>query len=417
MTLPSDSSRPFDLVLWGATGFTGTLVAEYLSDHPEISDLDWAIAGRNRTKLDDLRSRLDPASDELPILLADATDRASLDAIARQTRVVCSTVGPYARFGSKLVAACVDAGTDYCDLTGEAHWIRRMIDTHHDQAQRAGSRIVHCCGFDSIPSDLGTQLVQSQARDRFGTVCDRIDLLVWKIRGGVSGGTAASMAQLIEEASCDRQARRCLADPYGLNPDGQRQGPDSPFQRRPRIHPELGAWTGPFLMAAINEKVVRRTNALLDYRYGRDFRYSEASHLGKGLPALVRATAMSAGLGAFGAAMSLGPTRALLQRFVLPDPGEGPDEEAIERGRFSVRLFGWGSDGGGDKFRIVVEVAADSDPGYGATAKMIGESALCLAVDDVDDGLDGGVLTPASAMGDPLIDRLDEAKISFDVLE
>ena len=412
-----DSSRPFDLVLWGATGFTGCLVANYLADHTQISDIDWAIAGRNQDKLEEVRATLGDDFDDLPILTGDALDQSSLDAIAQKTRVVCTTVGPYARFGSHLVAACVEAGTDYCDLTGEAQWIRQMIDEHHEEASRKGVRIVHCCGFDSIPSDLGVWKLQSEARSRYATNCDRIDLLVWKISGGVSGGTIASMAHLLEEAGRDRDVRRCLADPYGLNPPDKRSGPDKAFQRTPRIHSELGAWTAPFVMAAINEKVVRRTNALLDDAYGENFRYSEASHLGKGVPAALRSTVMSAGLGAFSAAMTIGPTRSLLKRFLLPSPGEGPSEETIEKGHFSLRLFGWGTDDEGQEFQLVLEASADSDPGYGATAKMLGESALCLAIDDVDTGIDGGVLTPASAMGDVLVERLQKAGISFTTLE
>ncbi len=412
-----DESRPFDIVLWGATGFTGCLVANYLARQAGNADLRWAIAGRNRDKLEDLRRGLGPDFEDLPILVGDALDRASMDEIAQKTRVVCTTVGPYAHFGSNLVAACVEARTDYCDLTGEVQWVREMIDKYHDEAVQRGVRIVHCCGFDSIPSDLGTWHLQTEAQSRYGTRCDRVDLLVWKIRGGVSGGTVASMTQVLEEAGRDRDVRRCLADPYGLNPPEQRSGPDDSFQRTPRIHSELGAWTGPFIMAAINEKVVRRTNALLDYPYGDDFRYSEASHLGTGVPAAVRATAMSAGLGAFSAAMALRPTRALLERFLLPSPGEGPSQETIEDGHFSLRLFGWGRDDQDKSFRIVVEVSADSDPGYGATSTMLGESALCLAVDEVDTGLDGGVLTPASALGDALVERLHAAGISFNVLE
>ncbi len=413
--MSSDDEREFDLVLWGASGFTGCLVAHYLASHDECAELDWAIAGRNEEKLRDVRSGLGDDFEDLPILLGDSFDRPSLDDIAAQTRVVCTTVGPYSEFGKELVAACVEHGTDYCDLTGESHFVRQMIDAHHDTATEKGVRIVHCCGFDSIPSDLGTLMVQKEALHRHGTPCDEVRFLIWKIRGGLSGGTITTIAQIMEEASGNREMRRNLGHPYALNPEGEQSGPDGSFQRGPRREKELDAWSAPFMMAAINEKIVRRTNALLDYDYGKTFRYSEATHLGSGLPGAVRATTMSAGLGAFAAALSLSPTRKLLQRFLLPSPGEGPSEETIEEGKFSIRLFGRGADENGHPFELVATVSADRDPGYGATAKMIGESALCLAMDDVEDGLKGGVLTPASAMGSTLIDRLRRAGMTFDV--
>ena len=413
--MPDDSSRAFDIILWGATGFTGRLVAEYLADHPDIDDVDWAIAGRNRDKLQELRTELGDEFDDLPIVVADAFDRASLDDLARQTRVVCSTCGPYARLGDDLVAACVEAETDYCDLTGEVHWIRRIIERHHEQAEERGVRLVHCCGFDAIPSDLGISLVQSEAVDRFGNPCPEVRTIVWRIRGGMSGGTAQSFVEVIAEATRDPEVRRAVGAPYSLNPPGEQSGPDTGLQRTPRHDGPTDTWTAPFIMAAVNEKIVRRSNALLDYRYGRDFRYSESMRRGRGLTGALRAGTASAGIGLFTAALTLGPTRSLLQKFVLPDSGEGPDEEARQQGGFTVRLFGRHPDDDGDN-RVVCEVGADKDPGYGATSMMIGESALSLAFDDPDDGLDGGVLTPASAFGHTLIDRLEDAGMTFDVV-
>lgn len=411
----TDERREFDLVIWGASGFTGRLVARYLADHSEVSEIDWAIAGRNEEKLSALRDELGPDFKALPILIGDSLDRASLVTMAKRTHVVCTTVGPYARYGSKLVEACLETGTDYCDLTGEAHWIRQMIDAHHDAARDKEVRIVNCCGFDSIPSDLGTHLVQSEAISRYGKPCHEVRGLVWKIRGGISGGTVASMADLMAEATNDRDVRRILAAPYSLNPKGERSGPDKPFQSGPRLDSTVDAWTGPFLMAAVNEKVVRRSNALLDYRYGETFRYSEASHLGKGLPAALRATIMSAGFGAFSAAIAFKPSRKLLQRFLLPSPGEGPDEETIESGHFTLRFFGTGVDDEGREFQIVATIAADADPGYGATAMMLGESALSLALDGSTGGLKGGILTPATALGDALVKRLQAAGMTLEV--
>ena len=410
------TNRDFDLVLWGATGFTGTLTAEYLAEHAQISDLDWAIAGRNRDKLEQLRTSLGEDHADLPILVGDALDRASLDDIATRTKVVCSTCGPYAKLGSDLVAACVQTGTDYCDLTGEVHWVREMIDAHHQTARDNNARIVHCCGFDSVPSDLGTLLVQNEAIDRFGAPCEQVLCFIWHLRGGISGGTAASAAGVIAAARKDAQVRKTVTDPYGLNPPDNRPGIDGPPQQKPRFEPAVDGWSAPFVMATVNEKVVRRTNALLDDRYGNQFSYREASYMGRGASAAAKATMMSASLGAITAGLALRPTRKLIEKLVFPDPGEGPDRDTIENGRFTLRFHGKNPGGEDRGHDIVCEVAADQDPGYGATAVMLAESALCLAVDDAD-GLDGGVLTPASALGTTLIDRLRNAGLTFDVLE
>ncbi len=411
--MTATSNREFDIVLFGATGFTGGLVAEYLCSHPDVGDLRWAIAGRNRGKLESLRDELGPAYADLPILVGDCLDRESLAPIAARTSVICTTVGPYCTYGSNLVAACVEAGTDYCDLTGEAHWIRQMIDAHHDQAVEKKVRLVHCCGFDSIPSDLGTLLLQRQAIEEYGAPCKEIRFLVWRARGAVSGGTVATMAISMEQASKDRHLRRLMSDPYALVPDGD--GPDGQFQQGPRRDEFAHTWTGPFIMAVINEKVVRRSNALLDYQYGRDFRYSEGFRTGAGVRGAIRAATVSGGSGAFAAAMSLGPTRKLLRRFVLPSPGEGPDEQARSSGSFEVRLFGRGTDADGADFEVSARVGADLDPGYGATAIMLGESALCLAQDTIDQGLTGGDLTPASALGTNLIERLRSRGMTFEI--
>ena len=270
MSPPRDRSRPHDLVLWGATGFTGEIVAEYLvrwaAAHPDVG-LRWALAGRNQAKLEQVRSRLvsiDPTAAELPLITGDSHDRASLDAIARDASVVCTTVGPYAQYGAELVAACVEHGTDYCDLTGENHFIRRMIDAHQTAAEASGARIVNCCGFDSIPSDLGTLVLQDAAEKRHGRPCDRVTLYVDRVKGGMSGGTIASMKNLMEEAEKDPEVRRIFGHPYALNPEGEREGPDGSDARGVGRSPD-GRWTAPFVMAAINTRIVRRSNALLGY--------------------------------------------------------------------------------------------------------------------------------------------------------
>jgi short subunit dehydrogenase-like uncharacterized protein len=410
----SDSERPFDVVLWGASGFTGRLVAEHLVQRAAGGSLRLALAGRNRARLEEVRQELAevrPEASGLPILLGDSFDRPSLDALAAQASVVCSTVGPYARYGHDLVAACADHHTHYCDLTGEVPFIRASIDAHHDRARADGTRIVHCCGFDSIPSDLGTWMLQEAALDRCGEPLDRVTLYAGPSRGSFSGGTVASMLDVLADARRDRGTRRLLADPYALNPEGQRHGPDGRDPSGVRFDADIGAWTGPFVMASINTRIVRRTDALLGSRYGRGFRYAEVARFGAGLKGRIAAMVVSGLLGAFVAAASRRATRALLQATVLPDPGEGPDREARESGFFTMRLIG--KRGGA----TVLEgrVTGSMDPGYGQTAVMLGESALCLAHDHL--ASPGGVLTPAAAMGPHLLERLRGQGMVFEVLD
>jgi short subunit dehydrogenase-like uncharacterized protein len=403
--------RDFDVVIWGATGFTGELVAQYFARHrPE--GLRWAIAGRNQTKLENIRAGLceiDDTLGELELLTGDSHDAASLDVIAARATVVVSTVGPFAKYGSELVAACVKNGTHYCDITGESHWVRRMIDAHHDEARKTGARIVHCCGFDSIPSDIGCQLLQLEARKQQGAPCSRTTLYVDRVKGAMSGGTLATMGNLMEEATRDRSIRRILGDPYALNPEGERHGPDGADQTGIGREPG-GGWTAPFVMAAINTRIVRRSNALMGYPYGKDFRYQELMRFPPGAKGLMMATALTGSLATFTALMVAGPTRRLLSKTVLPKPGSGPSRHDRENGFYRLRLVG----SGGPR-DIVVRVEGDADPGYGDTAKMIGQSALCLALDGDALESEGGVLTPASAMGSVLLERLRGAGMRFDV--
>jgi short subunit dehydrogenase-like uncharacterized protein len=409
----TDTNREFDVIVWGATGFTGALVAEYLlSQYGVGGSLRWAVAGRNEEKLAALRQELGAEADELPGIVADSFDEARLAAMAANTRVVISTVGPYAKYGSPLVAACIAAGTHYCDLAGEGQWIRRMIDQHHDAAAESGARIVHCCGFDSVPMDIGVWFLQEEARRRHGSYCTSIEMLVKATRGGPSGGTMASVTNLIKEARADRDVARVLGDPYGLNPPDERHGPDGPDQRNVRYDELAGTWTAPFVMAGINTRVVRRSHALLGYPYGRDFRYREAVMMGDGASAWLKGNAMTLGLGGFMAAASFDFSRGLLERFVLPAPGEGPSREQRETGFFDLRQFGELADGTVIRSRI----KGDRDPGYGSTSKMLAESGACLATDDLASA--GGVLTPASAMGGKLLQRLEvNAGLSFEILD
>ena len=395
--------RRFDIIVWGASGFTGRLVVEYLAQRcgPDAS-LQWAVAGRDRDKLENVLSRYVDAAAKPEILLADSHDRASLDKLARDARVIISTVGPYAKYGSALVAACVEQGTHYCDLAGESQWIRQMIDQHDAAARQSGACIVNCCGFDSIPSDIGVAFLQREAASQFGAPCESVTLIVRAIRGGASGGTYASMLNAVVSAREDRNIARILADPYALNPDGERQGPDGRDQSGVRFHPDARAWTAPFVMAAINTRIVRRTNALLDYPYGRDFRYSEVTFTGSGAGGWLRAAIMTAGLGAFMFFASFEWSRNSIVRWMIPAPGEGPNRKQREQGFFNLQLLG--KTAGGDVIRA--RVTGDRDPGYGSTSKMLAESAICLAREN-SNAL-GGFRTPVAAMGRHLEQQLIE---------
>jgi short subunit dehydrogenase-like uncharacterized protein len=409
------ANRVYDIVVWGASGFTGRLTAEYLLGRYGVNaEIRWAIGGRNRAKLEAVRKQIGEEtgidSSALPIVLGNSDDPESLRTLAEQTRVVCTTVGPYVKYGSELVAACAKAGSDYCDLAGEIHWMRKMIDEHQQTAVASGARIVHTAGFDCIPSDLGVYFVQRAMRERHGVPAKRVKLRVVGFSGTASGGTIASMESMIEATLHDPEVRRSMADPYALNPDGQR-GPDGSDRVTPAWDADFEQWTAPFIMGALNSKVVRRSNALLEHAYGEDFRYDEAVLAGSGPSGAAKAAALAAGLGGVLAGMAVGPIRrAVVSR--LPQPGEGPTREQRERGFFDLRLFAaHPSDSTKD---LRARVRGDRDPGYGSTSKMLGESAVCLAKDAL--GVGGGFFTPASAMGDALLARLPaNAGVTFEI--
>ncbi len=407
------SDREFDVIVMGATGFTGTLVAEYLLRQYGVGkELRWALSGRSEGKLNVTRDSLGADAASVPVIVCDSFDEDGLADLARRTRVVLTTVGPYALYGSPLVAACVDAGTHYCDLAGEAHWIRQMIDAHHDRARETGARIVHCCGFDSVPMDIGAWFLQSEAKARFGEHCRSISLFVKATKGTASGGTLASMMNLIKESRENREIARVLAKPYSLNPDGERDGPDGYDQRKVLYREDARSWTAPFVMAGINTKVVRRSHALLGYPWGKDFRYDESVLTGRGFGGWVKGFMMTAALAGLVIGASFGPTRRFLQRFVLAKPGEGPDRELQQSGFFNLMQIGKLPDGR----QLRTRITGDQDPGYGSTSKMLSECAVCLAKDDLEST--GGVLTPAAAMAAPLIKRLrDNAGLTFELLE
>lgn len=392
-------SREFDLVVFGATGFTGKLVADYIAR--SATQPRWAIAGRSKAKLDALGLGV-------PVLVADALDAPAIAAIARRTRVICTTAGPYAKYGNEIVAACAEHGTHYCDLAGEVQWMRRMIDAHHERAAATGARIVHTCGFDSIPSDLGTWALQQEMIRTFGRPASSVTALFGESSGAVSGGTVASGMQTAIEASADRSIRKTLGNPYALDPDPYANRPPAPDEASIGWNARLKMFTVPFLMAGINTRVVRRAHALAGFPWGQDFVYREVMSTPGSPRGLVMATAVAGGLAGLVFAMKRPRLRELLAKRA-PKPGEGPSAEKRARGYWKTRFVGVA---GND---ALVYVAGDDhgDPGYGSTAKMLGESALCLAFDPLS--TPGGVTTPSVAMGQFLLDRLRRAGLTFAV--
>jgi len=411
--MPDRALNGLDLVVFGATSFVGQILCAHLfARHGAGDGLSWAMAGRSRPKLEAVRDALGEGAAGLELIVCDAADESALRAMCARAQVVVSTVGPYALYGSPLVEACVETGTDYLDLTGEVQWIYRMIQEHEAQARETGARIIHCCGFDSVPSDLGVYFHQKTALERFGEPAAQIRMQVARIKGGASGGTVASIVNIARELASDSGLRRILANPYALVPDGKARA-RQPNIKTPQRDPETGAWLGPFVMAAINTRIVHRSNALSDYAWGVDFLYDESMRMGKGLKGGLGAYAFTGGLGAFMAGAALPPSRWLLERFILPKPGEGPTPEEQENGLYDLRFYG--TTAGGD--RLVTRVTGDRDPGYGSTAKILGECAACLAQDIDRNDKGGGFWTPATALGDALLTRLEQhAGLTFEVL-
>ncbi len=392
-------SREFDVVVFGATGFTGRLVADHISRAPDGPR--WAIAGRSAAKLEALDLGV-------PILVADALDPVAVASVASRTKVVCTTVGPYAKYGSALVAACVGAGTHYCDLTGEVPWMRRMIDTHHDQATRAGIRIVHTCGFDSIPSDLGTWALQQAMVERFGHPASKVTALFGQLSGGISGGTAASAFGISEEKQRDPAIAELLRNPYALDPDPHAPRPPVPNDVAIGWERELGRFTAPFVMSRVNARVVRRAHALAGFPWGHDFTYREVMST----PASLRGLAIAIGHASGVAGLKFASRHSLLRNLLAvaaPKPGDGPSPETRDRGHWELQLIGEHGNS-----RMAYSVRDDhGDPGYASTARMLGESALCLALDSLSSP--GGVTTPSLAMGIRLIARLRRNGLVFEV--
>jgi len=396
--------RDHDIVLFGASGFVGRLTAGYLAGAaPDGARI--ALAGRSRERLERTRAGLGERAADWPLVVADSGDSAAMASLAESTRTVATTVGPYMRYGMPLVEACAAAGTHYADLTGEVLFMRRAIDAHDETARASGARIVHTCGFDSIPSDLGVLALHEHASGHDLGELEDTTFVIVRLRGGASGGTIDTMRGQIDAARSDSAARRTMADPYALSPDRSAE-PDLGSERDPMfvVHdPELGGYLAPFVMGTVNTRVVRRSNALRDHAYGRRLRYRELMLTGELPLGPVKAAAIAGGIAGLVGGLALPPTRKLLDR-ILPDPGEGPGESARERGLFHIDIHSRTSTGA----RLVCEIRASGDPGYKATAVMLGESVLALAEGT---GLPdaAGVLTPATALGGALTDRLRAA--------
>ena len=377
--------KQFDIIVHGATGFTGRLVVEYLLQRfPAGSGLRWAIGGRNADKLAAVRDEVGAPKDT-PLVVTNSSDPASLQALMAQTRLVLSTVGPYQLYGNELLAACAACGVDYVDLCGEPAWMRKMIDAHEESAKRSGARIVFSCGFDSIPFDLGVLLLQNEMQARFGSTANRVRGRVRRMKGTFSGGTAASLKATLAAAQADPQVLALLRSPFSLTPGFE--GPAQPRGNKPLFEEILGVWVAPFMMADINTRNVHRSNFLLNHAWGTDFVYDEMLVTGVGEKGEAFAKAVAA-------------DKSMLSEGG-PQPGEGPSRADREAGYYDLLFLG--EDAAGHQARVAVK--GDRDPGYGSTSKMITEAAVCLLQDATDTA--GGIWTPASSMGTRLITRLE----------
>jgi short subunit dehydrogenase-like uncharacterized protein len=402
----------YDLILFGATGFTGRLVADYLHRRYGVGgELAWAMAGRSAARLAELRAQIGaPAS--LPLLVADAADPQALKQLVAQARVVITTVGPYQHHGEALVRACAEVGTDYVDLCGEPGWMATMIPQLQGPAERSGARITFSCGFDSIPFDLGVLFLQDEALRRFGRPLTRVGGRVAVLKGGASGGTIASALASYEAMGRDPEQARLMADPFALTPGFR--GPAQPDGEGALFDEQAQAWSGPFVMAVINTKNVHRTNALRGHPWGQEFCYDERLLTGKGRQGERRARLLARSAWLQQRLLGFAPARALLRRFVLPKPGEGPGPEQRRKGRYEIVFYGETADGR----RLAARVKGQGDPGYGSTCKLISEAALCLSQDITRGMTPGGVWTPGAAMGMALVRRLQaHAELTFAIEE
>lgn len=408
-----NTNKEFDMVVFGATSFVGQILCRYLVHEYTEPNFTWVMAARSENKLNELKSSLGEKAADIPLIVADSQDESAMVSMCQRTEVIVSTVGPYALYGDKLVKACVETGTDYCDLTGEVQWVKRMIDRHEDEAKQSGARIVNCCGFDSIPSDLGVKFLQEQAIERFGSYCSEIKMRVKSMKGGASGGTIASGINARKEAANDPEVQAQMRDWYSICPK-----PHNNAARQRMVGVEYDedfrSWAAPFIMAAVNTRVVLRSNALRTDAYAEKFVYDEAMLTSDGKGGEKKARKLGRQAIMAGVVISIPPLRWLASKFLLPKPGEGPSPKQQEEGFFDIRFHGRTDKGD----TIMVKVTGDRDPGYGSTAKMLSQAAISLhrAVDKQATG--GGFWTPASIFDKDLMQRLqNHAGFEFAVLE
>ncbi|MEM6821556.1 MAG: saccharopine dehydrogenase NADP-binding domain-containing protein [Verrucomicrobiota bacterium] len=393
MPYKNHQNKEIDVVIYGATGFAGKLIAEYFQNAYTDSDVRWAMAGRNLDKLQRIRDEITAPPDTL-LLTSDSKDISGLSKIARQAKVVLSTVGPFTLYGQELVKACVEAGTDYIDLCGEANFIREMIDLHSANAQQTGARIIFSCGFDSLPLDLGVHFLQKSAKEQFGKHCLEVRARVQAMSGEFSGGTAESFKVPVALGMKNPKVMDYLVDPFSLTPGFK--GPKQPCDQTPTYEEDLESWSGPFFMGSINRQNVHRSNALMGFPYSKDFIYSEMRLTGAGEDGKAAAQALAEDQWIFSED--------------APKPGEGPSRDVRENGFYEIAYLGKTSSGE----RITLIVRGDMDPGYGSTAKIVSECALCLIENQAT--TPGGIWTGSSAMGDVLRQRLAiNAGLTFDL--
>ena len=406
-----------DLIVFGATGFTGKLVIEYLIKNygTKNQKFTWAIAGRDKAKLEELKQSfigIDSQSVNIETYVADSFNSQSLDILTSSCRIIISTVGPYLKYGLPLVESCVKNHTNYCDLTGEVPFIRESIDLFHEKALNNKCRVIHSCGFDSIPSDLGVLLLQKNSLEKFNKVCEKVNLYVRSIKGGVSGGTISSMINIKKYIHSHPDKRNVLKSPYSLNPiDKINNSTRQPVLKSVRWDNSFNKWTSPFLMSGVNTRVVQRTNAIAEFSYGENFRYNEVSSFDSGLNGFLKAFNMLMTLFFLQLSLRTNLLIWVLKKTIFPKPGEGPSKHKMKNGFFKMKIIGFIN-----KIRKnSVTVTGDSDPGYSATAKMLTESAICILLNENRIPKKYGVLTPASGIGLILIERLKEKGISFTI--
>lgn len=406
-----------DLIIMGGTSFTGRLVVKYLIKNygAKNENFSWGIAGRDQKKIEKLKKsfmRIDSQANNIPLFIADSFHSKSLDNMTSSCKIVISTVGPYLKYGIPLIRSCVKNGTHYCDLTGEVPFIRESIDLFHEKAKKNKCRIIHSCGFDSIPSDLGVLLLQKKSLEKFNKVCDDVNLYVRSIKGGLSGGTISSMIKIVEYITSHPEKRSILKSPFSLNPmDNIKNNVKQPVLKSIRWDNAFKKWTCPFLMSGINTRVVHRTNAIAKFSYGDDFKYNEVSSFNKGLSGFLKAfiTLMTLVLLQFSIRSNL--VLWILKKTFFPKPGEGPSKDQMQNGFFKLKIIG-----SINKIqKNSVTVLGDSDPGYSATAKMLAESAISILLNKNEIPKNHGVLTPASGIGLPLIKRLKGKGVLFKI--